>query len=325
MRTVPGVLQAHLDGSATTTTRLLKMMLKDGRVFGLCMLDRDLTYDDGRGEITYVATNGFDATTFSSDIGLSVANAEGFALISDAVEGVEIEDVENGALDDAEWVCYLVNFTDVQADGTLTPSRHVVLDAGDVGEVRVRHGMVWLPELLSYAMRLKQPVGGVWSRTCRAIFGTPANTQTGCGVPLAPLWASGTVLSVGSETNRVFVGDVVSNDSPAPALVPGRVQFLTGANAGKEFATEEVVGLEVTLLETTPYAIEAGDTYRIRPDCQKRYLEDCIGIYDNGPNFKGEPYIPVGDAGSLQTPGAQLGDGNRFSGRAAIFNPPDSD
>jgi uncharacterized phage protein (TIGR02218 family) len=316
VRTIPGPLQDHLDLAATTTARLLKVMLRDGRVFGLSSLDRDVTYDDGRGEITYVATNGFDSTTLSSDLGYTVANAEGYALISNDVEGIEIADIEAGVLDDAQWVAYLVNFQDAVAGGALTPERHVVLDAGDVGEVKVKYGLVWMPELLSYAMRLKQPVGGVWSRTCRAIFGTPAQSQTGCGIPLTPLWANGAVAAVGGETNRQFTASLpYTTDSPAPSMVPGRVQFLTGDNAGREFATEEVDGLDVTLSELTSYPIQIGDTYRWRPDCRKRYLEDCIGTYDNGINFKGEPLIPVGDAGSVQAPGAQLGDGWKFNGR----------
>jgi uncharacterized phage protein (TIGR02218 family) len=306
VRSVPVELQQHLDQAATTTTRLLKVRLTNGITYGLSMLDRDIVYDDGDGEVTYVATNGFDSTTFSADTGYAVANAEGYALISNEIEGIELDDVERGVLDDAQWVCYLVNFDD------LTRGRHILLDAGDLGEVRVRHGLVWLPELLSYIARLKQPVGHVWSRTCRAIFGTPANSQTGCGIPLATLWVEGEVTVVGGETNRVFTGDVVSEESPGPPLVPGRVQFLTGDNAGREYATEERDGLTITLAEPTIYPIEVGDTYRIRPDCGKRYEEDCIATWNNGINFKGEPHIPVGDASQVQTPGAQLGAGWQF-------------
>jgi uncharacterized phage protein (TIGR02218 family) len=310
-RQVPPLLQAHLDQAATTTTRLLKITLRTGFTYGLSMLDADVVYDDGTGSLVYTATNGFDASTFSSDLGFSVANAEAFALISDAVPGVTLEMVEAGEFDDAQWVCYLVNFRDL-AQG------HVILDAGDLGEVRARFGMIWMPELLSYIMRLRQPVGSVWSRRCRAIFGSPADSQTGCGVDLAPLWVNGEVVSVGAETNRLFEGDEVTADSP-PGFVPmpGFVQFLTGANAGREFAVEEIDGEEVTLSEPTNYAIEIGDTYRIRPDCGKLYEQNCIGQWNNGPNFKGEPLIPVGDAVSAQAPGAQLSRGGGFIGEAS--------
>lgn len=312
-RTVPPALQAHLDKAATTTCRLLKFSLTNGQVFGLTTLDKDVVYDDGtdtNGAVTYVATNGFDPSAIAADLGYSVSNAEGYALVSQTVAGVTPEMVRAGELDDATWICYLVNFEDLSMG-------HVILDAGDVGEIRLRHGMVWMPELLSYIVRLKQPIGGVWSRTCRAIFGTPADSQTGCGVDITPLWVAGTVSSVGGETDREFTGSAVAT-LPA-ANYPARVQFLTGDNAGREYATEDVTGLTVSLIETTGYAIQVGDTYRMRQDCQKRYTEDCIGIWTNGPNFKGEPLIPVGDGQQGQTPGAQLpgGGGQTFTGDGA--------
>lgn len=307
MRKVPPILQEHLDQPATTTTRLLKVMLRNGVTYGLAMLDRDLVYDDGAGPITYVATNGFDPSMLSSDIGFSVDNAEGYALISNDISGVTEDMVQRGELDDAQWIMYLVNFED------LGSGRHVILDAGDLGEIRVRYGMAWIPEILSYAMRLKQPIGGVWSRKCRAIFGSPSTSQTGCGVNVSGLWVTGEVVSVGAESNRVFTGDVLTAPGGV-APFPGRVQWLTGNNAGREFATESVDGETCTLSETTAYAVQVGDQYRVRPDCMKRFKEDCIDTWNNGPNFKGEPLIPVGDASQVQTPGAQLPGGGGWHG-----------
>lgn len=302
MRTIPRRLLEHLQQPVTTTTRLLKIMGRGPSplVYGLSMLDQNITYDDGDGELTYYATAGFDPSAFASDTGYSVDNAEGMALISEEVPHVSVEMIEAGELDDGRWACYLVNWADLSMG-------HMLLDAGDLGEVRTRYGMVWIPELLSYMARLKQPVGSVWSRSrCRAIFGTPAAAQDGCGVSLAPLWQSGIVLAVGAETNRVFTADT-GTDSPTPSNYPARVQFLTGANAGREFATESIDGTVFTLAETTGYPIAEDDTFRWRPDCGKRYLEDCRDIYDNRVNFKGEPLIPVGDSTAVQAPGAEYG------------------
>lgn len=310
VRTVPVALQAHLDQASTTTTYLLKVKLKSGVVYGLSMLDRDIVYDDGTGdgEISYIATNGFNPSNFSSETGYAIANAEADALISNEVEGVTEEMVNAGALEDAEWVCYLVNFEDLSMG-------HAIIDAGDLGEVTTSHGILWTPELLSYAMRLKQPIGGVDSLTCRAIFGTPADTQTGCGINASTLWVEGEVTAVGAESNRIFTGDAVTG-SGQPVPYPGRVQFLTGNNAGRELSTEKVTVLVVQLSDTTPYPIEVGDTYRIRPDCRKRFTQDCIGIWNNGINFKGEPHIPVGDATAIQAPAAQRPDQPTFGGLA---------
>lgn len=311
MRTVPVALQSHLDGAGTTTCRLLKVMLRNGTSYGITTLDRDIVYNDGSGSLTYVATNGFDASDISADVGYTVDNSEGYALISSDVPGVTVEMVEAGDLDDALWVCYLVNFNDLTMG-------HVLLDAGDLGDVRTRYGMVWIPELLSYAMRLRQPIGSVWSRKCRAIYGTPAASQTGCGVDVTPLWVNGEVIAVGAESDRTFIGDADYNGSPPlPSNYPARLEWITGDNAGREYSVEEVDSSGISLNETTGYPIQVGDTYRIRRDCRKFYVEDCIELNDNGINFKGEPLIPVGDASQIQFPGAQLPGGGGFTGRAS--------
>lgn len=307
-RNIPALLQAHLLQTSTTTCRLLKITMKDGTTsFGFTTLDRDVDFDDGSGEITYSATNGFDPSTISSDSTYSIDNSEGYALISDdVVPGITVEMVETGALDDARWTLYLVNYEDVSMG-------FVLLDAGDVGQVRTKHGMIWIPELLSHVVRLKQPIGHVDSRTCRAVFGSPANSQTGCGFDADTLWENGTVTSVGVETDRVFTGTVTTTDPQDP--FPGRIEWLTGDNAGLTLWTDGFDAGEVELGEPTPYPIQVGDTYRIRPDCRKRYAEDCIALWNNGINFKGEPHIPVGDASQGQTPGAQLPRGGGFTGR----------
>lgn len=299
MRDIPAALLAHLQGHATTTCRLLKITLRDGVThLGFTTLDQDVPYDDGEGLLIYVATNGFDPSAFSSDSSYAIANAEGYALISDEVApGITVDDVERGVLDDARWRCYLVNFLD-------TSMGHALLDAGDLGQVRTRFGLVWLPELLSYVVRLRQPIGHVDSRLCRAIHGSPADAQTGCGVDITPFWVNGTVTAIGAEPDRSFTGDVVSTAPVDP--FPGRVEWLTGANAGLELWTDGFAAGAVDLGEPTPFPIQIGDTYRIRPDCRKRFEEDCIAVWNNGINFKGEPLIPVGDASAGQTPGAQV-------------------
>lgn len=296
MRNVPSALQSHLNQNATTTCRLLKFRLKSGTVFGITSLDRPVPYDDGSGdgEIVYSALQGFNPSAKRSDLGNTVDNAEVNALIAEDGSGIQLTNIDAGDLDDATWDVYLINFMD-------TSQGHVHLGAGDVGEVSQRNGMQWTAELLSLDVRLRQPIGGVWSKRCRAIFGSPADSPTGCGVDISGMWTAGAVSSVDAESNRTFTGNAVAS----PHSFPGRVQFLSGDNAGREFATEEVTGFVISLAETTPYPIQVSDTYQIRPDCAKRFEEDCIGVWSNGPNFKGEPHISTGDGVQNMTPVAQ--------------------
>ena len=305
-RTIPIALQQNLDQPVQTVTRCIRLQLRDGTALGFTMLDRDVLYDhgDGWGEVLYSASTGFDPSMIASDISYSVSNAEGKTLIATDTPGLTPEAVETGRLDDAEWTCFLLDFENP------APGSAAILDAGDIGEVRVEDGVVIIPELLSYSMRLRQPVGHYWQRPCRAIFGTPAPSQTGCGVDAAPLWESGEVVSVGAETNRTFTGNT-------EAYFPGRVIFTSGPNAGKMYSVESVSGSTITLAQTTPYPINSEDEYEHRPDCTK-WPDGPLGckFYENFLNYKGEHLIPVGDGAAGSTPGAQLPGGGGWVGEA---------
>jgi len=300
-RKIPTQVQLNIDSNASTLTRLLRVILASGTTYGICMTNRDVVYDHGDGEVTYVAANGFDPSTIASDISYSVGNAEGYALISEDVPGVTEEMVNTGQLDGAKWVCYYVDYEKPDLGSA------VILDAGDVGAVVVDHGLLWIPELLSYIVRLKQPVGDVWSRACRAEYGSPAASQRGCGVDVSGLWQNFTVDSLGQESDRTFYTSGLVEDPTRP-FNPGRVEWLTGKNAGKvmavELFVEDTSGTQlVSLFETTPYDIAPTDTGRIRNDCAKT-VEACKAN-NNYLNMKAEPLIPVGDTAAIQIPGAQ--------------------
>lgn len=290
-RTIPAALQVHLNQSVTTTCRLLRLQLRDGRVFGVTSLDADVTYNDGRGAVTYSANQGVDVSAISASADMTVANAEAQSLLVTTPTGITEAMIEAGELRDAEWTLYLVNYRDLSAG-------HIILGAGDVGEVTKRWGLVWTPELLSYSVRLNQPVGTHWSRTCRAIDGSPADSQTGCGRTITQI--PGAVTAVGVETDRQFTGNHAAGTFP---LAPGRVLWVTGQNAGRTGFVEVHTSGAVTLGNAMPYPITAGDTYTISDTCPRTWAA-CVARA-NQLNFKGEPLIPTGDAASVSTPGAQ--------------------
>ena len=317
-RDIPIVLQSNLDETVQHTTRCVRFRLSDGTTLGFTQWDRDIDYDhdDGYGETTYSASQGIDPSTLATDVDYSVANAEGRILVNTTLVGLTLEMVESGALDDAQWDMFLVDWRDP------SPGTAALLDSGDLGEVRTEDGLVIIPELLSYGMRLRQMVGHVWQRPGRCIFGSPADSQTGCGVDAEALWEEGEVTAVGAETDRTFSGDT-------GMYFPGRLEWLTGDNAGtKRYATESVSDLSssggtVTLAETTPFVIEVGDTYRIRPDCTKLKDGDYgCDYYENWPNFKGEWTIPVGDAVPGSVPGGNLPGGGGWVGETPPADTP---
>ena len=130
-RNVPPALLAHLQQSVTTTCRLLRITLNDGRVFGMTTLDREVEYLG----VTYSAVNGFDPSITATDTGLSVDNAEAYALLSADVPGITVEMVAAGELDDAQW------FTREQAKASLDdPESHP--DLRMPGPMAIAHKLV---------------------------------------------------------------------------------------------------------------------------------------------------------------------------------------
>ena len=293
MRQIPPALRAHLQQSVTTVCYLLTMTLRDGRVFGMTTLDRDVEYMG----VTFSAANGFDKSIMATDVGASVDNAEGYMLFAGPLPGITLEMIGAGELDDAEWEMMLVNWADLSMG-------HCLIDAGDVGEVTVHDGMAYAPELNSFFVRLRQAFGHYDSIRCRAVFGTPPNSQTGCGVDAEPMWVEGEVTGVGAEPYRVFADASIDLSSISNTA---RVQWLSGPNAGQRLYQVEGISAAsgtIGLVEPAPFQIEAGHTFRIRPDCDKSPAQ-CTA-YGNFLDYKGENLIPVGEGREVLTPNASI-------------------
>jgi uncharacterized phage protein (TIGR02218 family) len=301
-RNIPAALQAHLDGYGTTLAYLLKIVAKDGTVIGVTSHDVDLDYDDGGGSITYQSAIGLETSAIDSTSVLDVDNLEAKMLVVDSSDFTE-QKINAGVLDFADFWIYRVNFDDLAAG-------HYIVLKGTTGAVRSMDGLAGVVELRGLSQGLKQTASvELYSITCRARFGSQdGEERQPCFFDTTSLWSSDTILSVDStEPDRIFTATTTpAATGPGGALpfVPGIVKFTSGANAGLTVEIEDVVGDEITLRFQTPYDIQAGDTYDIRPDCAKRYVEDCIGLFDNGINFRGEPYVTAGDEASQVTPGA---------------------
>lgn len=91
-----------------------------------------------------------------------------------------------------------------------------------------------------------------------------------------------TLLGIGGYANGWFDGGVLT--------------FETGLNAGVSRDVVDWVAATRTalLFLPLPYAIAAGDVFRIAPGCDKR-LATCRDKFANRLNFRGEPYVPGGN------------------------------
>lgn len=382
-RNVPTALAAHLAQPATTICYLLKVTPKRAgvAVFGLTTLDRDVTYDDGTGPLTYRAKRGYTAFDLDTKADLSVDSSEASGLLAEyPADGVTEAGVTAGDYDGARFVQYLVNYED-------TSMGHVILNSGQVGQVDMIDSLTCKIELRSLTQILKQnSIIELTSITCRAQFG-----DARCKKPLR--FYDSSVASVGAETDRTFsageipgttstpgsssgavtsvpfftgdgttttaylldtAGDIVRSSFTvstiyrdgtaltsgtdysvasdglvtfksggtvtAPAsgtaytwsgtlplwpdgfFAPGVVQWVTGANAGREHEVEsyDATTGAIVLVIPTPNTIAVGDTFKIRRDCDKSKAS-CIA-YGNLLNMRAEPELPRANGIDLQSP-----------------------
>lgn len=293
MKSIPVALQSHLDGDATTLCLLTRIACKDGTVIGFADLDVDIAYDDGDGTVTYEAENGGLAPQrlqASSD--LTVDNTELQGWVSSS--GITEAQIRAGLFDYAQVRIYRVNYMD-------TSQGHEIVATGTAGET-VFSANGWKTEFRSLVQQLRQPISKLYSLTCRAKFG-----DAQCGKSFT--WVSGTVTSVGVETDRLFDSGVSGADD---LYNLGVVEWLTGDNAGGQMEVDDFGSGEFVLSLAMPYAIQVGDTFRVRKDCNKEWDDASNGCLfhwagDRALHFRGEPHIPVADGGASMIPGTEIG------------------
>lgn len=316
MRTVPAELQAALDSGCTTLTDIIRIdpVTPGYASFGITQLDADVIYDDGDGELTYLAAIGMDPSNIASSLNMTVDNSTSNHLVPEFDIPVSTEEIAAGVLDFAMWTRYRLNYND------LTPGRHIVLGHGQLGEMKILQGTTFVSELTSIEKLLKTNLVEKDSITCRAQFGSqPLGTVDAditerfpCGKEYT--WFPGTVTSVGLESNNNFTASGLGQATGY--FKPGMVNWITGANAGTQSEVDAFTsGGVVDLPFQTKFPIQEGDTFEIRKDCIK-WIDGTNGCKEHwsdvGPNewklhYRGEPLIPISDADAINTPGATVG------------------
>lgn len=296
MKQIPALLQTDLDQDATTFCLILRVRTKAGDVYGFTNLDADVTYDpatydpegtgDDWGSVLHKADQGFTPERLQASADLNVDNTDLQGWVSDT--GVTEEQIRAGLFDYAEVRCYRVNYMDLSHG-------HEVVFVGTCGETKFSaHG--WKTEFRSLTQQLKQPISKLYSLKCRAKFGDAQCTK-------AFTWVAGSVTSVGAETDRIFTDTSIAEADGHFDL--GVVEWLTGNNAGAQMEIDTHASDVLTLSLPLAYAIQVGDTYQRRQDCDKTAAM-CKDTHNNLVNMRAELFIPIADAGASMVPGAQL-------------------
>lgn len=319
MRNVPISIQSSLDSGVTTMTLLLRIdpVTEGFDSFGVTALDKDLFYNDGMSELTYLAPIGMVPANLTASGDMEVGNTSIQHLFPEFNTPISEADISAGVYDFAEYSYYLVDYNN------LTPNTHVVLAHGQLGQMKMEDGLSWFSELTDLTKQLMQSIVEKDSITCRATFGSqPIGSSDSSGSAVEERFPCGkdaealyvgpyTVTSPGAEFNNQFTASGMAE--PAGTYVPGMLRWLTGDNAGRVVEVDsQSSGGVIELTFETMFPIQAGDTFEIRPDCTKwkEGTNGCkfhFGDTEWKLHYRGEPYIPVQDSDQLNTPGATVG------------------
>jgi len=271
----------HLAGDVTTLATCWKVTRRDAAVLGFTDHIRDLEIDG----VIYRAASGYTRTAIRSTADLAVDNLDVESVFSD--DGITEEDLRVGRYDFAEIRMFVVNYEDL-SQGILKLRR------GWLGEVSIQDDM-YVAELRGMAQKLQMTVGEIYTPDCAADLG-----DVRCGVDLATLEENGSVASVTSDTT--FDTSLTQTTGWYDG---GELTWTAGANTGQTVAVRNWDTGDSTLSLFLPalFAVEVGDTFTIRPGCDKSFAT-CKAKFDNAVNFRGFPHVP-GNEQILRYPDAQ--------------------
>jgi hypothetical protein len=259
-------LTAHIAQDLTTLAVCWRVTRTDGVMILGTEHDRDIEIGlDSPSHPytgTYLARAGITGSNVRSSSDMSVDNLEIEGAVNNgdlSLVDLSAADIEAGLLDDADVVLFLVNW-EAPDDG------QIVLRTGTLGEIHRTAEGQYRTELRGLAQKLTQQLLRTYGPSCDAELG-----DTRCGISLGALTVTGVVTAVTS--NRAFSATIASG-SPQTSCA-------------------------LTLYLPMPYDIEVGDTFTIRPGCDKSAVM-CKERFANLVNFRGHGFWVPGTAAITQ-------------------------
>lgn len=286
MKNIPVQLVNTFKKPGRSTCFFVKVVCKDGDVFGFSSLDASLWFDDEEHNVWYRATKELLPQNIQQEANFSVDNTVLQGWFGDDMA----KQVLAGKFDFAEITIYRVAYLRLSQG-------FEIVGYGTVGEVTFNADKKdkRKVEFRSLMQQLKQIVTEYYSLTCRADYG-----DSRCGMPLD--WANGVVTAIGMNPYLSFTSDAPAQPDGFYEL--GVLEFLTGDNTGYEVEVEYSWNDgRVQLSFLPPYPVSVNDQLRIRQDCGKTEA-DCLAK-DNIINMRAEHLTPVEDA-SIMVPGAYI-------------------
>ena len=270
MKNIPEGLLAHYQQGTTTLATCWKLTRQDNTVYGFTDHDSNLVFDG----IEQIARTGFSPSAVENTNRLAVDNLMASGILDSEI--ITDKDLSSGKWDYAQIEIFFVNYEN------LTLGRDVLVK-GRLGEVKIGR-VAFEAEVRGMTNAYIQGRFLIYQPGCRADFG-----DSKCTVDTDGLKASGAIESV--SLNNLVITDS-SRTEETGYWNYGKIVMTSGDSVGltMEIKSYSVGSIELQL--DFAQGIKVGDTYEVFPGCGKRYEEDCIGRWNNGINFRGEPHLP---------------------------------
>ena len=173
-----------------------------------------------------------------------------------------------------------------------------------------QNGTTYTAQLFNHGTKLAQlPLLDSFTPACRF---EPGDGK--CPLDIPSLTVSGTVetqasrIAIHRQSYRQFYDSTLTGANPGSAsdsissvgydgyYVNGLLTWTTGSNAGIQSEVKTYAQGVITLWASMPFEIQVGDTYTIKPGCNKTAADHSTKFGLNMDSFGGFPDIPGTDA-----------------------------
>jgi uncharacterized phage protein (TIGR02218 family) len=278
MRSIPAPLAAHLAQNVTTLAVCWRVTRKDNVLILGTEHDADITVSAAPYAGTYVAQAGITGSDVRSTSDMSVDNLEVTGAVNKGdlqLVDLSAADIEAGLFDDASVTLFMVNWQ-APDDG------QIVLRTGRIGEISRTEEGQYKAELRGLAQRLSQIPVRTYGASCDAELG-----DARCGYVFAPGDISTGVVTDVFAARRFEA--TFAESKPVNYYSGGLLIWDTGDNAGFSIEVKaDALGSppEVEIYLAMPYPIQIGDTFTVKPGCDKSPAS-CKMKFNNLVNFRG--------------------------------------
>jgi len=248
-----------------------RMERRDGVTLGFTSHDRDVWIEGLR----YRASPGMRPSSIVQAEGLEIGGLDVAGAIDDAA--ITESDLKAGRWNRAALKIFLFDWQN--------PLLHQqLLASGELGGISYSENG-FTAEFFGPATLLDRSAVPKTSPSCRASFCGKL-----CGLNVRRFQHFGSAVSANGD--RLIVAGASQFASDIFAF--GQLRWTTGPNAGLLFDIISNNADEFWLATEIPFAVDEGDRFIIIEGCDKT-IGTCSSRFNNGPNFRGEPYLPGND------------------------------